>query len=157
MELISIIISVATSIFSGIVLFFIKRYFDNKEKIEIEEEKARQKENVLILKSIDAIGRLTYADSIAIRDGKINGEMKDAVQSYIKMKKVDWIKKLTSRKFWVTVAGFVAGIIIAFKGSSEIAESVSGCIMAGASVIAYIFGEGLADASNTSEIEEKTK
>lgn len=86
MELISIIISVATSIFLGIVLFFIKRYFDNKEKIEIEEEKARQKENVLILKSIDAIGRLTYADSIAIRDGKINGEMKDAVQSYIAIK-----------------------------------------------------------------------
>lgn len=86
MELISIIISIATSIFSGIVLFFIKRYFDNKEKIEIEEEKARQKENVLILKSIDAIGRLTYADSIAIRDGKINGEMKDAVQSYIAIK-----------------------------------------------------------------------
>ena len=86
MELISIIISVATSIFSGIVLFFIKRYFDNKEKIEIEEEKERQKENVLILKSIDAIGRLTYADSIAIRDGKINGEMKDAVQSYIAIK-----------------------------------------------------------------------
>ena len=86
MELISSIISIATSIFSGIVLFFIKRYFDNKEKIEIEEEKARQKENVLILKSIDAIGRLTYADSIAIRDGKINGEMKDAVQSYIAIK-----------------------------------------------------------------------
>lgn len=86
MELISIIISIATSIFSGIVLFFIKRYFDNKEKIEIEEKKARQKENVLILKSIDAIGRLTYADSIAIRDGKINGEMKDAVQSYIAIK-----------------------------------------------------------------------
>lgn len=86
MELISIIISIATSIFSGIVLFFIKRYFDNKEKIEIEGKKARQKENVLILKSIDAIGRLTYADSIAIRDGKINGEMKDAVQSYIAIK-----------------------------------------------------------------------
>ena len=86
MELISIIISIATSIFSGIVLFFIKRYFDNKEKIEIEKEKARQKENVLILKSIDAIERLTYADSIAIRDGKMNGEMKDAVQSYIAIK-----------------------------------------------------------------------
>lgn len=86
MELISIIISIATSIFSGIVLFFIKRYFDNKEKIEIEKEKARQKENVLILKSIDAIGRLTYADSIAIRDGKTNGEMKDAVQYYIAIK-----------------------------------------------------------------------
>ena len=64
----------------------IRDSFDNKEKIEIEKEKARQKENVLILKSIDAIGRLTYADSIAIRDGKINGEMKDAVQSYIAIK-----------------------------------------------------------------------
>lgn len=51
MELISIIISVATSIFSGIVLFFIKRYFDNKEKIEIEEEKARQKENKEVVKN----------------------------------------------------------------------------------------------------------
>ncbi len=69
---------------NSIVLY--KKIFDNKEKIEIEKEKARQKENVLILKSIDAIGRLTYADSIAIRDGKINGEMKDAVQSYIAIK-----------------------------------------------------------------------
>ena len=48
MELISIIISIATSIFSGIVLFFIKRYFDNKEKIEIEKEKARQTQNDLM-------------------------------------------------------------------------------------------------------------
>lgn len=79
MELISIIISIAASIISGMVLFFLKRYFDKKEK-------SRQKENVLILKSIDAIGRLTYADAIAIRDGKTNGEMKDAVQSYIAIK-----------------------------------------------------------------------
>ena len=43
MELISIIISIATSIFSGIVLFFIKRYFDNKEKIEIEKKKQGKK------------------------------------------------------------------------------------------------------------------
>ena len=84
MELISIIISIAASIISGMVLFFLKRYFDRKEKSEAEKEKSRQKENVLIL--IDAIGRLTYADAIAIRDGKTNGEMKDAVQSYIAIK-----------------------------------------------------------------------
>lgn len=86
MELISIIISIAASIISGMVLFFLKRYFDKKEKSEAEKEKSRQKENVLILKSIDAFGRLTYADAIAIRDGKTNGEMKDAVQSYIAIK-----------------------------------------------------------------------
>lgn len=61
---------------------------------------------------------------------------------------IDWKRKLTSRKFWVAVAGFVVGIIMAFNGSAEVAETVSGCIMSGASVIAYIIGEGLADSSN---------
>lgn len=73
------------------------------------------------------------------------------------MNKIDWVKKLTSRKFWVTVAGFVTGIILAFKGNAETAETVSGCIMAGASVIAYIFGEGLADVANAGETEDKNK
>lgn len=62
--------------------------------------------------------------------------------------KIDWKRKLTSRKLWLAVAGFVTGLILAFNGSAEVAESVSGCIMAGASVIAYIVGEGLTDAAN---------
>lgn len=73
------------------------------------------------------------------------------------MNKIDWVKKLTSRKFWVAVAGFVTGIILAFKGNAETAETVSGCIMAGASVIAYIFSEGLADVANAGETEDKNK
>ena len=56
-------------------------------------------------------------------------------------------RKLTSRKLWMAVAGFVTGLILAFNGSAEIAETVSGCIMSGASVIAYIIGEGLADSA----------
>ena len=71
------------------------------------------------------------------------------------MNKIDWVKKLTSRKFWVAVAGFVTGIILAFKGNAETAETVSGCIMAGASAIAYIFGEGLADVANAGEEDKK--
>lgn len=66
------------------------------------------------------------------------------------MKNIDWKRKLTSRKFWMTFAAFIAGLIIAFKGSAETAETVSGCIMAGASVIAYAIGEGLADAGSKS-------
>lgn len=62
--------------------------------------------------------------------------------------KIDWKKKLTSRKFWLSVAGFVTGLILAFNGSAEVAETVSGCIMAGASVVAYAIGEGLADSAN---------
>lgn len=62
--------------------------------------------------------------------------------------KIDWKRKLTSRKLWLAIAGFVTGLILAFNGSAEVAESVSGCIMSGASVIAYIVGEGLTDAAN---------
>lgn len=61
---------------------------------------------------------------------------------------IDWKRKLTSRKLWMAVAGFVTGLILAFDGSAEVAETVGGCIMSGASVIAYILGEGLADAAN---------
>jgi hypothetical protein len=62
--------------------------------------------------------------------------------------KIDWKRKLTSRKFWIAVAGFVTGIILAFNGSAEVAETVTGCIMSGASVIAYIIGEGISDYGN---------
>lgn len=67
--------------------------------------------------------------------------------------KVDWKRKLTSRKLWLAVAGLVTGMIVAFGGSSETAETISGCIMAGATVIAYIVGEGLADAANNNKGE----
>lgn len=66
------------------------------------------------------------------------------------MNKINWKRKLTSRKLWVAIAGFVAGLIVAFGGNSDTAETVSGCIMAGAAVVAYTIGEGLADSSNGS-------
>lgn len=62
--------------------------------------------------------------------------------------KIDWIRKLTSRKLWVAVAGFVSGLIIAFGGSNQTAETVSGCILSGAAVVGYVIGEGLADSGN---------
>ena len=65
--------------------------------------------------------------------------------------KIDWKRKLTSRKLWVALAGFVAGLIVAFGGDSEVAETVSGCILSGAAVVGYIIGEGLADGANKGE------
>ena len=62
------------------------------------------------------------------------------------MTKDDIIRKLTSRKFWLAVAAFGTEMIVAFHGEAETAETISACIMAGAAVIAYIVGEGLADA-----------
>lgn len=64
--------------------------------------------------------------------------------------KIDWKRKLTSRKLWVAVAGMVAGYILAFGGKAELAETVSGCIMSTAAVVGYVIGEGLADSANAS-------
>ena len=85
--MLAIVISITGSIVSGMVLFFLQRFFKNKAKLDEERDAAKRRENLLILKSIDAVGKLTYADSIAIRDGKTNGEMKEAVAAYKKADK----------------------------------------------------------------------
>ena len=64
--------------------------------------------------------------------------------------KIDWVRKLTSRKLWIAIAGFVSGLIIAFGGNESTASTVSGCILQGAAVLGYLLAEGLADAANVS-------
>lgn len=63
--------------------------------------------------------------------------------------KIDWKRKLTSRKLWVALAGFVAGLVIIFGGSQDTADKITGAIMSGAAVIGYAIGEGLADGGNS--------
>ena len=65
------------------------------------------------------------------------------------MNSIDWKRKLTSRKFWAALAGLIGGLIAAFGGTEAVQAQVTGLIMAGASVAAYIIGEGLVDASAT--------
>lgn len=62
------------------------------------------------------------------------------------MKKIDWKRKLTSRKFWAAAAGFVSMLLVFFGKDAGTAQQVTALIMAGASLIAYIIGEGLADS-----------
>lgn len=63
---------------------------------------------------------------------------------------MDWKQKLTSRKFWAAIINFVTQLMIAFRVSESEAAQVAAVIMAGAGVIAYIVGEGLADAAGAS-------
>lgn len=65
------------------------------------------------------------------------------------MEKIDWKRKLTSRKFWTSVASFTSMMIVACGGAEDTATQVTALIMAGASVVAYIIGEGLTDAAGT--------
>ena len=60
---------------------------------------------------------------------------------------IDWKRKLTSRKLWVAISGFVTGATVLFTaGATE--ETIAGCVMALGSVVAYIVGEGLTDAAH---------
>ena len=62
------------------------------------------------------------------------------------MEKINWAGKLTSRKFWLAVTGFVTALLLGFGVSESDAAQVTSIIMAGATLIAYILGEGLVDA-----------
>lgn len=74
--------------------------------------------------------------------------------------KIDWKRKLTSRKFWLSVASFISMLMIYFGHAESEASQVAALIMAGATVVGYIIGEGLADAAavgqeDAAEPEEK--
>lgn len=64
------------------------------------------------------------------------------------MDKDSWIRKLTSRKFWAAVAGFITGLVIYLKNPTADANSITALIMALGTLIAYIVGEGLIDAAD---------
>jgi hypothetical protein len=66
------------------------------------------------------------------------------------MNKEDWIRKLTSRKFWLAVAGLVVGALNFLKNPTTDAETITSLILALGSVIAYVIAEGLVDAARES-------
>lgn len=68
---------------------------------------------------------------------------------------IDWKRKLTSRKFWLATTSFISLLVIALGHTESEAAQVSALIMAGASVVAYVIGEGLADAGNAIDNTEE--
>lgn len=70
------------------------------------------------------------------------------------MNKKDIIRKLTSRKLWLSIASFVSMMAVAFGRSENEAAQISALIIAGATVIAYIVGEGLIDSANKGDGDE---
>ena len=63
------------------------------------------------------------------------------------MKKIDWTRKLTSRKFWAAVVGFATPLMAMLNVSNSTAVQVTSLIMSGGALIAYIIGEGMTDAA----------
>lgn len=73
------------------------------------------------------------------------------------MEKINWKRKLTSRKFWLAIIGFITAILIYLKVDAGTVEQTASLVMAGATVIAYIIGEGLADGAHANDNEDDDK
>lgn len=65
-------------------------------------------------------------------------------------KKVNFIKKITSRKFLAALTGFVTSILVAFNVPDITIEQVVAFIGATVTLIAYILGESAIDATGIS-------
>lgn len=57
----------------------------------------------------------------------------------------DILRKLTSRKFWMSIATFVFLVMVYMGADENSATQIVAIIMAGATIIGYTIGEGLAD------------
>ena len=57
-------------------------------------------------------------------------------------------RKLSSRKLWVAVAGFVCALAALFGVSESVSAQISAVITAGGVAVAYILGESMVDASS---------
>lgn len=71
--------------------------------------------------------------------------------------KIDWKRKLTSRKFWAAVVGFVTTTLLAFGVADDSITQVTGIIMAGGTLVAYIIAEGLTDAASVKSTDETSE
>ena len=87
MSTISFILSIISGIFSGCALFLISRAIGKKDSADKQKEETRARESILILRSINAIGQLTLANSIALRDGKTDSNFSSALAEYSEVEK----------------------------------------------------------------------
>ena len=69
------------------------------------------------------------------------------------MTKQDIVRKLTSRKFWMALIGFITPLLLAFGVAETTTTQITAIIMAGADVLAYILAEGMTDAAFTKTVE----
>lgn len=66
--------------------------------------------------------------------------------------KIDWKRKLSSRKFWCCVIGVVISVMVMFNAPEEEQAKVTGLITACSTLIIYILAESNVDAHHTDNI-----
>lgn len=67
------------------------------------------------------------------------------------------VKKLTSRKLWLAIAGVATGVAMVLGVDATEITTVAGAVTAMASVITYIVVEGKVDAASVANAIESTQ
>lgn len=70
--------------------------------------------------------------------------------------KIDWKRKLSSRKFWAAVSGVVIAVMMAMGDNAEAQERVAGVISSVGVLAVYILSEGAVDkaAAEKNDVDE---
>ena len=71
--------------------------------------------------------------------------------------KINWKQKLTSRKFWVAITGFITALLVAFNVDDLTIEQVIAVVSGLSALVAYIVGEGLVDSKRTGSSGNKSE
>lgn len=71
--------------------------------------------------------------------------------------KINWIQKLTSRKFWAAIITFITTLLVAFGVDELTIEQIVAVITAGSVMVAYIIGEGMVDAARNENKNDENK
>lgn len=71
--------------------------------------------------------------------------------------KIDWKAKLSSRKLWVALAGFIASLLVVFNFPESDITKVSAMIMNLGTVAIYILSEASVDKARITSETKETK
>lgn len=66
----------------------------------------------------------------------------------------NFVRKLTSRKLWMAIAGVATGIALALGADAIDIQTVTGAVTALVSAVAYIITEGKVDAESVKNAVE---
>ena len=71
--------------------------------------------------------------------------------------KIDWKRKLSSRKFWAAVSGVIISVMVAFGADAGAQEKVTGVIAATGTLAIYMLAEGSTDKAAITQDNADTK
>lgn len=83
--MLSIIISSVASIISGMVLFLLQHYIKQRHNEDGKLKEENNKKDILILKSLNALGKLAVSNSNVLKNAEQEGDAKNALNDYNKV------------------------------------------------------------------------